>query len=119
MGPYRIKRRVGELAYELELPASTHIHPVISCIHLEQFEPDSFKRMIPPPAPILVEGEEEFVVERLVGQRNSSRGPEIQVKWKGYDELTWEPRRNLLEDVPDLVRKFDKRLTKGRSSGKR
>jgi hypothetical protein len=35
-GPFRIKRRVGRLAYELELPPSWRMHLVISVIHLKQ-----------------------------------------------------------------------------------
>lgn len=38
--PFPIKRKVNDLAYELELPESMHIHPVISVVHLELHVPD-------------------------------------------------------------------------------
>lgn len=36
-GPFVVKRRIGELAYELDLPPGYTIHPVISVAHLERF----------------------------------------------------------------------------------
>lgn len=33
--PFKIKRRVGKVAFELDLPSYLRMHPVISCIHLE------------------------------------------------------------------------------------
>jgi hypothetical protein len=44
MGPFRIVRRVGNLAYELDLPPNLHIHPVISVVHLEQAPDDPWHR---------------------------------------------------------------------------
>ena len=43
----------------------------------------------------------EPVVEKLL--RHSRDGTRIEVKWKGYEKLTWESRVRLLEDVPDMV----------------
>jgi hypothetical protein len=45
-GPFRIKRCVGLLAYELELPPQWKILPVISVAHLHPApaEPDPFNR---------------------------------------------------------------------------
>lgn len=42
MGPYSIKRKVGELAYELEPSPHIRIHPVISCIYLEYYKEDTY-----------------------------------------------------------------------------
>jgi hypothetical protein len=32
-----------------------------------------------------------------------------EVKWKGYNETTIEPRKVLLKDVPKMVNQFEKR----------
>jgi RNase H-like domain found in reverse transcriptase/Reverse transcriptase (RNA-dependent DNA polymerase)/Integrase zinc binding domain/Chromo (CHRromatin Organisation MOdifier) domain len=116
MGPYPIKRRIGELAYELDLPAHTRIHPVISCIHLEQYVEDPYQREIPNPTPVIVDREQEWVVEKLVKERGPATKREILVKWKGFSEedSSWEPRFNLEQDVPDMLAKFDKRPKRGR-----
>lgn len=102
---------VSDLAYEIDLPAGSRIHPVISVVHLEQYHEDSFGREPPaPPGPVLSEGQEEWVVEKLL----RSDGDQIEVKWKGYGETTWEPRDRLNEDVPEMVRAFETRRRPGR-----
>lgn len=116
MGPYPIKQKIGELAYELDLPTHTRIHPVISCIHLEQYQEDPYQRPTPGPTPIIVDGEQEWVVERLLRERKTVRGNEILVKWKGFEESdsTWEPCNRLAEDVPVMLKQFDSRSRRGR-----
>ena len=72
VGPFQILERIGRLAYRLELPGTMKIHPVISIAHLEPAtkpEEDLFKRPRPQlehPLPVVVDGEQEFVVERLL-----------------------------------------------------
>ena len=59
VGPFKVKRRVGQLAYELELPKRYKFHPIISCIHLEQYHPDDFGRQLDQQQrPLVVDGEE-------------------------------------------------------------
>lgn len=41
VGPYRIKRVVSNLAYELNLPAGSRMHPVILIQHLEPYKPST------------------------------------------------------------------------------
>ena len=47
LGPFKIIRKVGELAYELKLPPSFKIHPVISASQLEHAKPDEWQRPRP------------------------------------------------------------------------
>ena len=76
-GPFKITRKVGYLAYELELPPNIKIHPVVSVAQLESAPstPDLFRRPLvnnEPPA-IEIEFPEEdpdqYEVERLVNRR--------------------------------------------------
>lgn len=56
------------------------------------------------PPPILVDNEEEWVVEAILGEKmGKGRGQRkhqklYQVKWKGYAKPTWEPA-TALEDT--------------------
>jgi transposase InsO family protein len=47
LGPFPIVRKVSELAYELKLPRSFKIHPVISASRLEKVKPDEWNRPRP------------------------------------------------------------------------
>ena len=73
----------------------------------------------PSPAIEVASEKEEYVVKSLRDTRIKNGVAEIQVKWKGYgpDQMTWEPRTMLMEDVPDMVREFDKRQSKAPKSG--
>jgi hypothetical protein len=68
------------------------------------------------PSPVIevASEKEEYVVKSLRDARIKNGVAEIQVKWKGYgpDQMTWEPRTTLMEDVPHMVRKFDGRQSK-------
>lgn len=35
------------------------------------------------------------------------KGDKYLIKWKGFDEMTMEPRSVLLEDIPDMIRDFE------------
>jgi len=42
------------------------------------------------------EVDNEYEVEKIIGKKQDNRkGPLYQVKWKGYNEITWEPTENL------------------------
>ena len=106
-GPFRIVRRVGKLAYELELPKDWKIHPVISIIHLEQAHDDEYDRPYPSlqdAAPILVGDQEEHEIEKIVQQA----GDRVLVRWRDGSE-DWEPLTTIQEDVPELLRRFQQK----------
>ena len=80
-----------------------------------------------PPVGDFVKGtlaaEPRFEVERLTGRRKIRGKWKYRVRWTGYDESesTWEPRRVLLEDCPDMVREYDAKVksTMGPRKGRR
>ena len=52
----------------------------------------------------------KYIVEKLTGRKIIRGRVHYRVKWQGYDdsENTWEPRKQLLEDVPALVKAFER-----------
>lgn len=75
-------------AYRLALPAEMHgIHDVFHASLLKPYH----GTLCQPPSPVIVDGQEEYVVERIVGHRISRGRPVYLVRWSGYDESsdTW------------------------------
>jgi len=54
--------------------------------------------------------QEEFKVKGIIDKRKVNNKVEYLVQWKGYkkEDNTWEPRKTLMEDVPQLIKAYDK-----------
>ena len=48
-----------------------------------------------------IEKETKYVVERIIGTRQKNKVKQVLIKWKAYkiDQATWEPEKNIIEDV--------------------
>jgi hypothetical protein len=94
-GPFRVKRNIRDISYELELPKTMRIHPVFHISLLEPADPDTPEG----PAPELHPDtqQEEYEVEAILDVRLQRRQLRWLVKWVGYgnEENTWEPKENL------------------------
>lgn len=77
-------------------------HPVVSVTHLKQARPDPYQREISAPEAIIVEGKKQYVVERIVRREKRNKIDGYIVKWKGYQEKTWESASTLRQDMPDV-----------------
>jgi len=100
-GPYPVKWKVGNLAYELKLPKDVQIHPVFHVMLLQPRKESRFPGRHPPePAAIEVEGEEEYEVEKVLESRRYGRWKKLQylVHWKG-----WGPEHDSWEDATDVA----------------
>jgi len=66
------------------------------------------------PPPDLIEGEQEFEVEKILDAQPKGRGRKMHflVKWKGYptSDNSWEPRENLHADR--LIAEYNKKKQK-------
>jgi hypothetical protein len=121
-GPFLIEACVGENAYRLALPETVRLHPVFNVSQLRPYHDPSGKfpgRSVDPSPPVVVDGEEEYEVEAILGHRDVTAGRqrrrEYLVKWVGYGALhnTWEPEGNL-ENAKEMVDRYKKRSTSGR-----
>lgn len=52
----------------------------------------------------------KFVIENLEKRRKRNGKVEFLVKWKGYRDKTWEPRKILVKDIPELVKDFENKV---------
>ncbi|WOG96248.1 hypothetical protein DCAR_0415582 [Daucus carota subsp. sativus] len=94
-GPFLVLEKVGKVAYKLELPASSRIHPVFHISQLKRFigtapVSPNIPDQLSPELELVVEPEEVLAV-RQVHQGNSAH-MEVLIKWKGLPtfEATWE-----------------------------
>jgi hypothetical protein len=143
IGPYMVKRVVNANAYELDLPASLQIHPVVNVSRLlphrdgsEAFPDRPIPLTRPDPAGTDDNGEPVWEVERVLDHRTRRNRTQYLVLWKGYpqNEATWE-RIEALDGALDLVIEYNRgrnvslnvitmiaplipgKSTKGRSTG--
>jgi hypothetical protein len=68
VGPFQVLERVGRSAYRLQLPAHCRTHPVMHVSKLWLYRHDPSLGHCPPP-PIVLENEEYWRVEAVVGMR--------------------------------------------------
>ncbi len=109
LGPFQIIKEISSVAYRLALPANWRIHDVFHASLLNPYhETNAHSPNFTRPPPDLIEGEEEYKVERIVAHRVFGRSKRLQylIKWKGYPESdnSWEPADQV--HAPDLVKHY-------------
>jgi len=62
-----------------------------------------------PPKSVIIEGEEEFEVEKILNKKMVREKEKFLVRWKGYmvEKDTWENKENL-KNAKELVEEFEK-----------
>lgn len=94
-GPYKILQRVGRVAYRLELPPGTRIHPVV---HVSQL-----KKQVPAASAVssdlssvctdpLVNLAPIAALDHRTVLRGASAVPQVRIQWEGLPAsmATWE-----------------------------
>jgi chromodomain-containing protein len=108
-GPFLVMREVSPVAFQLHIPMAWNIHDIFHASLLSPYRksPEHRPNYSRPP-PNLLEGEEEYEVERIINHRHSGRARTLQylIKWKGYPEVdnTWEPADQV--HAPDLIKAY-------------
>ena len=109
VSPYKIKGIVTSNVVELDLPKSIRIHSVVNISRVRLYKPqvEGQKKILP--KQIIIEGEEEFEVEKILNKRIVQGKEKFLVRWKRYtaEEDTWESRENL-GNTKELVEEFEK-----------
>src|SRR5713226_7280102 len=108
-GPFEITREISPVAYQLRLPIAWNIHNVFHVSLLSPYrKTDAHRPNYSRPPPDLIEGEEEYEVERVINHRYTGRARTLQylIKWKGYPEAdnTWESADQT--HAPQLIKAY-------------
>ena len=111
--PLRITRVISPLAYQLELPVASKIHPVFHVSHLRPFrDPASIDptRARRSPPPVVTDGDDHYEVERILRHRDHpcSGARSYLVRWYGYgvEDDSWVAARDL--HAPALLRAYNR-----------
>jgi hypothetical protein len=102
-GPFKVIQVMSAVNYQLELPTQWSIHPVF---HINLLTPYRETIMHGPnftrPAPELIEGEEEYSIEKILDSRWFGRRRRLQylVKWEGYldSDNMWVNKNDVFAD---------------------
>jgi hypothetical protein len=111
IGPFAINKRIGPVAYTLELPKSLgKVHNTFHVSLLKPYKHDA--RHQNPPPPVELDGELEFEVETILDHRERRYGRseprrEFLISWQGYgqEHNTWEPEKNL-EHCSEVLQEY-------------
>jgi hypothetical protein len=97
------------LAYKLELPETLKIHNVFYAGLLSKVFEDPQQPLTERPAPVTIEGKEEYMVEAILDNKRRGNKWLYLIKWEGYgpEHNSWEPEENL-QHSKDLIRKYYK-----------
>lgn len=117
LGPFRVRRVVGANAYELDLPPTLGIHPVLNVSRLKPYldgfvshpdRPQPHHR--PPPETVEADGSEVYEVKAIIAKRGRGARLQYLVEWVGYPswEATWESS-STLGGARDAIAEFESR----------
>jgi len=68
VGPYKVKEIISSNVVKLELPSTVKIHPVVNASRIRRYVGQVEGQKKEQPAPVIIEGEEEWEVERILNK---------------------------------------------------
>jgi len=69
VGPYKVKRVVSTNTVELELPRMIKIHLIVNVSRIRRYKEQVRGQKKQPTLPVIIEGEEEYEVEKVMNKR--------------------------------------------------
>ena len=94
-GSFHIIERIGAVAYKLDLPSHSSIHPVFHVSQLKGYTPDFtpvFADLPLIPALDAAETYPEQILDRQLVKQGNAAVPQVLIKWTGIPatSATWE-----------------------------
>ena len=123
-GPFKVLERIGEVAYKLELPATSLLHPV--------FHVTALKKVIVEPTGMIEElptfgedGEVMLKPKQVLRYRQQGKGKkgerawQVRIQWHGLpeEEATWEDYEEISRKFPNLTLEDKENLEGGGNGG--
>ena len=69
VGPYKVKAIIFSNAIELDLPTTVRIHSVVNVSRVRRYKSQVEGQRKEVPQPVVIEGEEEWEVEKIINKR--------------------------------------------------
>ncbi|KAJ4789708.1 polyprotein [Rhynchospora pubera] len=120
-GPFEIIERVGEVAYKLNLPQNSRVHPVFHVSQLKARVGDT--QAVAPNVPIVgpegtLREEPESILDRRIVKKRNAAVVQILVKWsnKPMEDATWEEYDKIAATYPQFVLRDKDNFKEGRVS---
>jgi hypothetical protein len=104
-GPFKIMDRIGAVAYKLDLPAGSKVHPVFHISQLKPFIPKY--SLVFTQLPVADLQSElmvpECILERRMVKKDNAAVVQVLVKWSAFPatEATWEDYYGLRDRYPE------------------
>ena len=105
-GPYKVLDRVGSVAYKLELPPASRIHPVF---HVSQLKKHVGEAVVQSQLPLLdndglLVKEPVHILDRRMSKVGNVAVTEVLVRWSNTfpEDASWETWTKLQRDFPDF-----------------
>ena len=105
IGPFEVIKRISYDSYELNM-GNIQLHNVYHTSSLKPYYSKT-NTIDQPVQVVLSNGEEGYIVEKILNERRRRGVQQYQVKWLGTSEITWEPLENLLQ-VQGLIEEYNK-----------
>jgi hypothetical protein len=116
-GPYKVLQKIGTMAYKLELPASSRVHPVfhVSCLKKVIGEKIPVQTIFPEldeEGKILLEP--EAITNTRIRQLRNRSISDYLIKWRKLpaEDSTWEDE-SFIQKHPELLRHCRQHLSQG------
>ena len=101
-GPYHITERVGSVAYRLDLPAHSSVHPVFHVSQLKKAVGASHQVTPILPSDFALQLAPEQVLQTRLVSRDNNQVQQVLVKWNNLPTTlaTWEDYEALRQEFP-------------------